>query len=142
MLPCPRVLACLLLVAFADAQLLAPLMSLASNLNPFQGITSGLTGGLGGGLTGGLGSGLRGGLLSSLRGAASNNVGFSAMPGGRLVPPPVAAPAMPPFPGFGNHDANISSLFQQLSLLLSALYDALSLLFIFSQANLIPALEQ
>lgn len=87
------------------AQLLAPLMSLAgglaSNLNPFQGITSSLTGGIGSGVRGG-------GLLSSLRGAASNGIGFSALPGGGgmrnmgVMQPPVAAPALPPFPPFGN----------------------------------------
>jgi hypothetical protein len=101
---CPLLV--LLVAAGCNAQLLAPLMSLAgglaSNLNPFQGIASSLTGGVGSG-----GSGLRGGLLSSLRGAASNGIGFSALPGSvrnmPLVPAPVAPPHLPPFAGFGNH---------------------------------------
>ena len=90
-----RCCALLLLATASDAQLLAPLMSLASNLNPFHGIASSLTGGGGGGSGGG---GLRGGLLSSLRGAASNNVGLPVRGLQSLVAPPVPAPQLPPFP--------------------------------------------
>lgn len=88
-----------LVVGSSDAQLLAPLMSLASNLNPFQGLAGSLTGGVASGLRGG-------GLLSSLRGAASTGIGFSALPAGGMrpaMPAPVAAPVLPSFPAFGNH---------------------------------------
>lgn len=141
---CPSVFTYVLLVltACADGQLLAPLMSLASNLNPFNGIASSLTGGVGAGGAGGL----RGGLLSSLRGAASSGVGFSALPGGvrnmPIMPAPVAAPSLP-FAGFGNLMTHHYLSLHQLSFLLLSLYDSLSLLLlIFRQANLIPALEQ
>lgn len=59
-------------VSLSSGQLLAPLMSLAggiaSNLNPFQGLASSLTGSS------------SGGLLSSLRGSASSLRGSLARP--------------------------------------------------------------
>lgn len=140
----------LVLLVAADAQLLAPLMSLAgglaSNLNPFHGIASSLTGGVG---SGG-GSGLRGGLLSSLRGAASNGIGFSALPGSvrnmPLVPAPVAPPPqpLPPFAGFGNFF--ITEICAQTSTVhfsfLLIFYDCLSLTLIFRPVNLNSLQEQ